>query len=120
MVNFDRLLGVALVVPAVNYWWPSLPADLSKSVFKKLDIGDQMAFWVAHNLPFLFYGWMKQKLIKPSPTITGEGSRETLSKSDLEVLEIIEQKQRSIQQSDKVYIYIYIFFLSLSLHHQIS
>lgn len=98
MVNFDRLHGVALVVPAVNYWWSSLPADLSKSMFKKLDIGDQMAFWVAHNLPFLFNAWMKQKLFKSSPTITGQGSRET-SKSDHEV---IKEMQSSTKQTDAV------------------
>ncbi|KAJ4789540.1 alpha/beta-Hydrolases superfamily protein [Rhynchospora pubera] len=82
-----RLLGVALVVPAVNYWWPSLPDHLAKSMLKKLDIGDRMAFWVAHNFPILFHVWMKQKIFKPSPTMTGQWSRETSSESDLEIME---------------------------------
>jgi hypothetical protein len=107
MINFDRLHGVALVVPAVNYWWSSLPAAISKLMFKKLDIGDQMAFWVAHNLPFLFNSWMKQKLFKSSPNITGQGSTETLSKSDLEV---IKQIQSSAKWTDEVCLFFLLLF----------
>lgn len=31
-----RLAGAALVVPVINYWWPSFPAEVSRQAFKKL------------------------------------------------------------------------------------
>jgi hypothetical protein len=45
-----RLAGVALVVPAVNYWWP-MPANVSSRAFEKLDARDRMTFWIAHHTP---------------------------------------------------------------------
>lgn len=84
---------MVLLVPAVNYWWPSLPADISESAFKKLELLYQTSFWVAHNLPFLFCGWMKQNLFGSSPTITESRVQETTSKPDLE---ITEQQQRPL------------------------
>ncbi|KAJ4799373.1 alpha/beta-Hydrolases superfamily protein [Rhynchospora pubera] len=95
----QRLSGVVLLVPAVNYWWPSLPADVSESAFKKLSIMNQQSFWVAHNLPFLFCGWMKQNFFKTSPAITGIGVPETTCKPDLE---IINQNQSPVNGTDAV------------------
>ncbi|XP_078182278.1 uncharacterized protein LOC144575897 [Carex rostrata] len=92
-----RLSGVVLLVPGVNYWWPSLPADLSESAFKKLDPLYQTSFWVAHNLPFLYCGWMKENLFGSSPIITESVIQETTSIPDLG---IIEQKQRPALNSD--------------------
>ncbi|KAJ3677958.1 hypothetical protein LUZ60_001761 [Juncus effusus] len=86
-----RLHGAALVVPVVNYWWKSLPKNLTKNVFNKLDKGDQKAFWVAHNLPFLLYGWMK--MFKSSPAIVGH--RDILTDDDFEVI----KKRIAYQQS---------------------
>jgi hypothetical protein len=75
-----------LLVPGVNYWWPSLPADLSESAFKKLDLLYQMSFWVAHNIPFLFCGWMKQNLFGSSPIITESLFLETTSEPDFKII----------------------------------
>ncbi|CAA6663726.1 unnamed protein product [Spirodela intermedia] len=66
-----RLAGVALVVPAINYWWPSLPAELSKAAYRRLDRSDQRTFWIARHAPWLLYGYLNQKLVTPSKLIAG-------------------------------------------------
>ncbi|KAF6165954.1 hypothetical protein GIB67_012851 [Kingdonia uniflora] len=46
-----RMAGMSLVVPVVNYWWPSFPANLSRMVYKSLPVQDQWALGVAHHVP---------------------------------------------------------------------
>ncbi|WVZ68086.1 hypothetical protein U9M48_017076 [Paspalum notatum var. saurae] len=85
-----RLAGAALVVPAVNYWWP-LPADVSRSAYGKLDARDRRAFWVTHHAPSLFYAWITQRWFRacrssgesatPSPTRTGRSSPSSAGRS---------------------------------------
>ncbi|KAL4574613.1 hypothetical protein LXL04_021447 [Taraxacum kok-saghyz] len=50
-----RLAGATLIAPADNYWWPSLPANLSKQAFPELFVEDQWSLRVAHYLPSLTY-----------------------------------------------------------------
>lgn len=88
------LAGVALVVPAVNYWWRSLPANLSKHVFGKLFVEDQITFWIAHNAPFLFYGWINQKWFKTSAIVAG--SPKIFTKQDMEVIKKRQAYHESI------------------------
>ncbi|KAL4586060.1 hypothetical protein LXL04_010691 [Taraxacum kok-saghyz] len=57
-----RLAGATLIAPAVNYWWPSLPANLSKQAFSELFVEDQWSLRVAHYLSLLTYRWNTQKL----------------------------------------------------------
>lgn len=70
-----RLAGAALVVPVVNYWWPSLPSNLSKEAYKKQLLRGQCSLWVAHYIPQLLYWWMTQKwfpcssLVEENPKI---------------------------------------------------
>ncbi|MQL76084.1 hypothetical protein Taro_008468 [Colocasia esculenta] len=66
-----RLAGVALFVPGINYWWPSLPAGLADAAFRKLHPSDRRAFWVARHAPWLFYAYMTQKLVMPSAALAG-------------------------------------------------
>lgn len=49
-----------MVVPFVNYWWPSFPVNLSTEAFQTLPQPDQWTFQVAHYTPWLFYWWMTQ------------------------------------------------------------
>jgi hypothetical protein len=105
--NIHRLSGLVLLVPAVNYWWPSLPTDISESAFKKLDLLYQSSFWVAHNLPFLFCGWMKQNLFGSSPIVP---LQETTPKPEHE---IIEQQQRPIYGGGSDAVCFSPFFLNL-------
>ncbi|CAN1832340.1 hypothetical protein LINPERHAP1_LOCUS33445, partial [Linum perenne] len=64
-----RLAGVALVAPFVHYWWPCLPADLSKLGLQNLLPMDRRTFYVAHYAPWMFHWWMSQKW-SPSLSIT--------------------------------------------------
>ncbi|KAL8166158.1 hypothetical protein V2J09_007657 [Rumex salicifolius] len=63
-----RLAGAGLVVPVINYWWPSFPAELSNQCYKKLLKRDQWKLWISHNTPWLIHWWLTQKMF-PSSTI---------------------------------------------------
>jgi hypothetical protein len=56
-----RLAGAALVVPIVNYWWPSIPCHLSREAYKRQLQRDQWKLRIAHYVPGLLYWWMSQK-----------------------------------------------------------
>ncbi|MQM23274.1 hypothetical protein Taro_056337 [Colocasia esculenta] len=79
-----RLAGVALVVPGINYWWPSLPAGLANAAFGKLHPSDRRAFWVARHAPWLLYAYMTQKLVTPSAALAG--LPDIFSRQDQEIL----------------------------------
>ncbi|KAL6616409.1 hypothetical protein ACP70R_038679 [Stipagrostis hirtigluma subsp. patula] len=92
-----RLAGAALVVPAVNYWWPA-PADVSTSAYGRLDARDRLAFWIAHHFPSLFYAWMTQKLFAMSPIVRGE--RDAFTDKDWEILTETRRRERASGQVD--------------------
>nr|CAB3478911.1 unnamed protein product [Digitaria exilis] len=92
-----RLAGVALVVPAVNYWWP-LPDNMLRSVYGKLDSRDQSTFWIAHHAPSLFHAWLTQKWFPVSPIVRGE--RDAFTAMDWEILTELWRKQRESGQLD--------------------
>lgn len=58
---FCRLAGVTLVVPVINFWWPSFPPELANKVFKEQLIRDQIKLSIAHHFPGLLYWWITQK-----------------------------------------------------------
>uniref|UniRef100_A0A0D9V810 AB hydrolase-1 domain-containing protein n=1 Tax=Leersia perrieri TaxID=77586 RepID=A0A0D9V810_9ORYZ len=93
-----RLAGAALVVPAVNYWWP-MPANVSESAYSKLDVRDQRSFWVAHHMPWLLHTWFKQKKFKISPIV--EGKREAFTDQDWEILTENQRKEQETGQVDR-------------------
>jgi hypothetical protein len=80
-----RLAGAAMVVPIINYWWPSFPAELSRQAFKRLIVPEQRTLWIAHNMPSLLYLWMTQKWLPSSAAAMRHP--EIFSKHDLEVLQ---------------------------------
>ncbi|KAL5568593.1 hypothetical protein UlMin_025168 [Ulmus minor] len=65
----NRLLGAGLTAPVINYWWPSLPVNLSTEAYYKQPAQDQWALRVAHYLPWLTYWWNTQKLFPASSVI---------------------------------------------------
>ncbi|CAN1832332.1 hypothetical protein LINPERHAP1_LOCUS33445 [Linum perenne] len=69
-----RLAGVALVAPFVHYWWPCLPADLSKLGLQNLLPMDRRTFYVAHYAPWMFHWWMSQKW-SPSLSMWAENEK---------------------------------------------
>ncbi|XP_022932192.1 uncharacterized protein LOC111438511 [Cucurbita moschata] len=65
-----RLLGASLIVPFVNYWWPSIPSSLAKHSFRKLPLLFRFTFGIAHYTPWIYYWWTKQKWF---PSMLSEG-----------------------------------------------
>ncbi|KAL5206144.1 hypothetical protein ABZP36_034353 [Zizania latifolia] len=94
----QKLAGAALVVPIINYWWPSFPAELSMQAFKRLIVPEQRTLWIAHNMPSLLYLWMTQKWLPSS--VAAMRHPEIFSKHDMKVLQkmmempVIENKSR--------------------------
>ncbi|KAF3321783.1 Alpha/beta hydrolase family [Carex littledalei] len=80
-----RLAGVTLVVPVINYWWPSFPRELSKEAMKKVVPAEQHTLLVAHYAPSLLYAWMTQKLFASAAAASRDAG--IFCKSDLEVLQ---------------------------------
>ncbi|GKE87145.1 alpha/beta hydrolase fold protein, partial [Tanacetum coccineum] len=80
----NRLAGAALLAPAVNYWWPRLPINLSKEAYSKQFLQDQWCLRVAHYLPRLTYWWNTQKFF-PSSTVISH-SPAILSLQDIELV----------------------------------
>ncbi|KAG6433095.1 hypothetical protein SASPL_104702 [Salvia splendens] len=78
------LAGVALVVPYINYKWPSLPSEQTRDDYR---MGlSRWAVFVASHAPRLLYWWLTQKLF-PSSTVLDRNPA-FFSRKDLEVLKI--------------------------------
>lgn len=58
----DRVAGVTILAPVVNYWWSGLPANLSAEAYNKQLQRDRWALRVAHYAPWLIYWWNTQTL----------------------------------------------------------
>lgn len=98
----SRLAGVALVVPGINYWWPSLPASLKKAALGKLQASDRRAFWVARHAPRLLYAYMTQKLVTPSAILAGHP--DAFGRQDKEILKTMAD---NVTSTTTVYLFIY-------------
>ncbi|XP_042510526.1 uncharacterized protein LOC122085968 [Macadamia integrifolia] len=79
-----RLAGVSLVSPVVNYWWPSLPANLSRNALREKSKPDQWLFRIAHYAPGLQYWLTTQKWLPSFPLF--EGHPVIFSSKDKEIL----------------------------------
>lgn len=75
-----------LVVPVINYWWPSFPQKLSKEVFGKQLKRDQWKLRITHYVPGLLYWWMTQKwfpydsVMERHPILFNKRDTETIKK----------------------------------------
>ncbi|CAH9127798.1 unnamed protein product [Cuscuta epithymum] len=88
-----RLAGAALIAPAVNYWWPNLPANLSRKVYSEQLFWDQWALRVAHYAPpWLVYWWHSQKYF-PAFSVSAY-SLDVLSSQDKELLPKIHSPRK--------------------------
>ncbi|PWZ30508.1 hypothetical protein Zm00014a_039087 [Zea mays] len=87
----NRLAGVALAAPAVNYWWP-LPANVSRAAYGRLHARDRRTFWIAHHAPALLHAWLAQKWFRVSPIVRAE--RDAFTAKDWEILTALWRKQR--------------------------
>nr|XP_016498506.1 PREDICTED: uncharacterized protein LOC107817229 isoform X1 [Nicotiana tabacum] len=89
----NRLAGVALVAPVVNYWWPGFPANLSTEGYNLQLPQDQWALRVAHYAPWLVYWWNTQKWF-PCNSVIAEKPK--MSPPDLKVA------SRSAEHANKI------------------
>ncbi|ONM42310.1 alpha/beta-Hydrolases superfamily protein [Zea mays] len=94
-----QLAGAALVVPIINYWWPSFPAELSKQAFNRLIVPEQRTLWIAHNIPSLLYLWMTQRWFPSSAAAMHHP--EIFSKHDMEVLQKMMAMPRTIENKSR-------------------
>ncbi|KAE9461356.1 hypothetical protein C3L33_06738, partial [Rhododendron williamsianum] len=79
-----KLAGAALIVPAINFWWPSFPSELCESEYKKQPKKDQWKLRIAHYVPGLLYWWMTLKWF-PSCSIMARDPI-IFNKRDFEIL----------------------------------
>ncbi|KAL6276425.1 hypothetical protein ACE6H2_020026 [Prunus campanulata] len=98
-----RLSGASLVVPFVHYWWPCVPANLSRESLSRLPVSDQWAFRVAHYAPWLFHWWMTQKFFPSLSMLSGNNS--IFSRADLEMMQKVSEatsvgQEKITQQGD--------------------
>ena len=84
MWNGNRLAGATLIAPVVNYWWPGIPANLSKEAHDQQFPSDRWSNRVAHYIPWLTYWWNTQKWFPSCSVIVH--SPAILSRQDLELL----------------------------------
>lgn len=80
-----RLAGVALVVPVVNYRWPSFPDNLIKDDYRRKLV--QSALWFADYAPGLLQWWVTQKWL-PSTSVM-ERNPAFFNTKDIDVLKTI-------------------------------
>lgn len=86
----QRLAGAALLAPAINYWWPGFPSNLSKEAYDKQLIRDQWIYKVAYYAPWLMYWWNTQQYFPGFSVITGEFK---LSPKDIKIASSLDEMQ---------------------------
>jgi len=89
-----------MVVPIINYWWPSFPAELSRQAFKRLVVLEQRTLWIAHNIPSLLYLWMTQRWFPSSAAAMHHP--EIFSKHDMEVLQKMMAMPKTIEVNHSI------------------
>ncbi|XP_024534347.1 uncharacterized protein LOC112347540 [Selaginella moellendorffii] len=52
-----RIAGVSMIAPAVNFWWPGLPQDLSKQALSSRVLLDSLILNAVHHTPWLLNWW---------------------------------------------------------------
>ncbi|KAK7312649.1 hypothetical protein VNO77_36670 [Canavalia gladiata] len=81
----NRLAGVAMIAPVINYQWPSLPESLIKEDYRRKLI--KWALWLANYSPKLLHWWVTQKWLPSNSVI--EKNPAFFNKRDIEILETI-------------------------------
>ncbi|XP_022731620.1 uncharacterized protein LOC111286092 isoform X2 [Durio zibethinus] len=78
----ERLAGVAMVVPVINYRWPSFPVSLTREDYRRSLV--KLLYWIAKHTPRLLQWWVTQKWF-PSPSVM-EKKPGFFNKRDIEAL----------------------------------
>ncbi|KAI9122371.1 hypothetical protein K1719_007060 [Acacia pycnantha] len=86
-----RLAGAALLAPVINYWWPGLPANLTKEVYSQKTLQDQWALRASHYFPWLTYLWFHA-------SSTSARSPDKLSRQDRELISKMADRTNYVAQ----------------------
>ncbi|XP_057458761.1 uncharacterized protein LOC130749424 [Lotus japonicus] len=81
----DRLAGLALIAPVINYRWPSLPGSLIREDYRRKLV--KWARWFANHCPTLLHWWVTQKWLPSAAVI--EKNPAFFNKSDIDILKTI-------------------------------
>ncbi|XP_065616818.1 uncharacterized protein LOC136062086 [Quercus suber] len=91
-----RLAGAGLLAPAINYWWPGFPDNLSSEAYYQQLPQDQWAFRVAHYTPWLTHWWNTQKWF-PASSIASLNLH-ILSSQDKELMAKRSERKKYVAQ----------------------
>ncbi|KAK4788134.1 hypothetical protein SAY86_019453 [Trapa natans] len=91
-----RLAGVMLIVPVINFWWPSFPPQLVAETYKQQLKRDQWKLWIAHHTPVFVYWWMTQRLFPYSSIM--ERHPILLNERDLKTIQALPKIPDSDEQ----------------------
>ncbi|XP_023512955.1 uncharacterized protein LOC111777543 isoform X1 [Cucurbita pepo subsp. pepo] len=80
-----RLAGTALIVPLVNYQWPSLPYSLIKEDYRRKFLN--LGLWLSTYVPGLLHWWVTQNWI-PSTSVL-EKNPIFFNERDIDILKTI-------------------------------
>ncbi|KAI0499853.1 hypothetical protein KFK09_018061 [Dendrobium nobile] len=67
----ERLAGVALLTPVINYRWPGFPKSLFQEAYKQQHVGDQWTLRISYYAPWLLYWWMSKSWLPTSTVAKG-------------------------------------------------
>ncbi|KAK7263393.1 hypothetical protein RJT34_30982 [Clitoria ternatea] len=81
----NRLAGVALIAPVINYQWPSLPDSLIKEDYRRKLV--HWSVWLASYSPRLLHWWVSQKWLPSNSVI--EKNPAFFNKRDIDILKSI-------------------------------
>ncbi|KAL0537900.1 hypothetical protein IC582_026891 [Cucumis melo] len=81
----ERLAGTALIVPLVNYQWPSLPFSLIKEDYRRKLL--KLGLWLSTYTPGLLHWWVSQNWI-PSTSVL-EKNPVFFNERDIDILKTI-------------------------------
>ncbi|KAH0893171.1 hypothetical protein HID58_055600, partial [Brassica napus] len=79
----QRLAGVAMVAPVVNYRWPSIPKSLMKNDYRREVL--KWSFWIAKYFPGLLHWWVTQNMF-PTTSVLEKTPANYFNDQDIEVL----------------------------------
>ncbi|CAG7870091.1 hypothetical protein BRARA_F02013 [Brassica rapa] len=79
----QRLAGVAMVAPVVNYRWPSIPKSLMKNDYRREVL--KWSFWIAKYFPGLLHWWVTQNMF-PTTSMLEKTPANYFNDQDIEVL----------------------------------
>jgi len=81
----ERIAGIALSAPLVNYWWSGVPPHEANAAWNTQIVGDKMSLLVAHYMPSLLYWYMTQSWF-PTSSLAPQTGFGAFSQMDIDIL----------------------------------